>query len=59
MASFTVCLMSELREAAFGPEALEDLAAMLDFNKRARIIIAAAPQRHELVARLHCSSWET
>ena len=52
--SFVYCLFNgELREAALGPEALEDFAAMLDLDERARLAVAAAPQRHELVARLN------
>ncbi|HIG80564.1 MAG TPA: hypothetical protein EYQ62_02730, partial [Verrucomicrobiales bacterium] len=51
---FVHCLFDgKLRESAFGPEALENFAAMFDLDVRAGFTIAATPQRHKLVARLH------
>ena len=51
---FVYCLLNgELREATFGPKALEDFAAMLDLDERAGFTIAATPQCHELVTRLN------
>ena len=41
-----------LRSARFGPEALQQLAAMLDLDERPGPIVAASPEGHELLARL-------
>ena len=41
-----------LRGARFGPEALQDLAAMLDFDEGPGPVVAASPEGHEFLARL-------
>ena len=41
-----------LRSARFGPEALQELAAMFDLDERPGPIVAAAPEGHEFLARL-------
>ena len=38
--------------ARFGPEALQQLAAMFDLDERPGPIVAASPEGHELLARL-------
>ena len=41
-----------LGSARFGPEALQQLAAMFDLDERPGPIVAAAPEGHEFLARL-------
>ena len=43
----------QLSQTTFGPEALQDLATMLDLNKGACLIVAATPESHKLLARFH------
>ena len=43
----------QLGEATFSPETLQDLAAMLDLNKGAGLIVAAPPEGGEFFTRFH------
>ena len=43
----------KLREAAFGPKALKDFAAMFDLDKGAGFTVSTSPDGHEFAARFH------